>query len=331
MNAPIISVIVCTYNRAKLLDNCLASLCEQHLDSDLYEVIVVDNNSKDNTFDVVATYMEENRKIRYVTEENQGLSYARNRGCGEARGEYLVYIDDDVIAPPEYLSNVLEVIKNHEPDILGGPACPYYTEEKPRWFRDSYEIRKSAQESGFSKTCRVTGGNFIIKKNILIEIGMFDVELGMKGNQLALGEEAKVLDTYRIRTPEADQIVYYALECYVRHHIPQYKMKIGYMMRRSYLSGRLDIKLRAMRERITVGKVMGLTIRGLYGVMRSLAHEMVVHGPRRGHYVGVCIAFSTTMGQIIEGLNQALKGKADASLITPLGFILVSCLAVWFR
>jgi glycosyltransferase involved in cell wall biosynthesis len=309
---PFLSVIVCTYNRAELLEKCLASLCAQEPASNLYEVIVVDNNSKDDTFSIVSRYTEEYENVRYVTENNQGLSYARNKGCDKARGRYLAYIDDDAVVPPQYLSNVLVVINQYEPDIMGGPVYPYYTEEKPCWFRDSYEIRKYEEKSGFSRTCRVSGGNLIIKRDILRQMGMFDVELGMKGNRMAFGEEAKVLDTYRIRTPKADQKVYYALECYVRHCISRDKMRIGYVLRRRYLTGRMKVQLRVMSgERITMREaVMGLTIRrGLYSLMRLLAYEMVKYGPGRVDYVYICRESFLLMGQIIEGLNQMLKAS----------------------
>jgi glycosyltransferase involved in cell wall biosynthesis len=234
----LLSIIICTYNRAERLVDCLDSIVKQQAFPDSFEVIIVDNNSMDKTKELVSQYNNKVPNLRYVFEGNQGLSYARNRGCGEAKAPCLVYLDDDAMAPPEYLVNIARVIKEHAPDILGGPVYPYYTTPKPRWFKDEYEIRKYAAKSGFSAAAAVSGGNFIIRKKLLEKIGGFDVNLGMIGNKLGLGEERKVLEQYRASTPPAGQRVYYALECYVTHHVPPEKMRLTYIMKRAYIAGK---------------------------------------------------------------------------------------------
>jgi glycosyltransferase involved in cell wall biosynthesis len=202
------------------------------------EVIVVDNNSRDHTASVAARYAERYSNLRYVHERQQGLSHARNRGCDEACGEYVGYLDDDARLPRGYLACVLAALDEHVPDIMGGPVYPYYDTRKPRWFRDEYEIRKFAEASGFSRTCRVSGGNFIIRRDVLLRFGQFDVNLGMKGDQIGLGEERALLELYRSRTPEAAQKVYYCLNAHIEHYVPAYKMHRAYLIKRSFQSGR---------------------------------------------------------------------------------------------
>lgn len=203
---PQLCVIVCTYDRDILLDRCLASLCSQSLARDLFEVVVVDNWPSDGTLNTVARRQSSTTAtIRYIPENRRGLSFARNRGHEAASAEYLVYVDDDDILPRTYLSNVLNVLRKHRPDILGGPMYPYYDRRKPRWFREGYETRKYEEVSRFSQRCRITGANFIIRRDLLKGLGMFDTNLGMKGNQIGVGEEAKVLDTYRKQTPPSQQ------------------------------------------------------------------------------------------------------------------------------
>jgi glucosyl-dolichyl phosphate glucuronosyltransferase len=233
----LLTVIICTYNRAKRLADCLESIVKQQATSVTFEVIVVDNNSKDSTKELVAQFNNKIPDLMYVFEGNQGLSYARNRGSGEAKAAYLVYLDDDAIAPPDYLANIARVIKEYSPDILGGPVYPYYNTPKPRWFKDEYEIRKYVEKSGFSSTASVSGGNFTIKKALLEKLGGFDVTLGMIGGKLGLGEERKVLEQYRASTPLLEQKVYYALECNITHHVPPEKMTLRYIVKRSYLAG----------------------------------------------------------------------------------------------
>tara|TARA_B100000959_G_C14967797_1_gene618494 strand:- start:267 stop:1202 length:936 start_codon:yes stop_codon:yes gene_type:complete len=307
MEILLLSVIVCTYNRVNLLGNCLASLCEQDLNCELFEIIVVDNNSGDNTYNVVSGYMKKKRNIRYVTEKKQGLSYARNRGCDEARSQYLLYIDDDALAPPGYLSNILDIIKKYEPDLLGGPVYPYYTEEKPRWFKDEYEIRKSEEKSGFSHSCRVSGSNYTIKESILKQVGMFDVSLGMKGDKIGIGEERKVLETYREKTPRDKQKVYYALGCYIKHHVPQYKMKIRYLMERHYVSGKIMSRMENKKHK-AVNIILLVIKLPLILVWRTF-RELMKHGPIKADYIDVWRSIFFNIGWIVEALNQGRRKK----------------------
>ncbi|MEW6572038.1 MAG: glycosyltransferase family 2 protein [Bacillota bacterium] len=284
MSQLLLSVIICTYNRGKdILSRCLDSLTMQQLPESYFEVIVVDNNSTDATKEIVSAYLNKFGNWRYVFEGSQGLSYARNRGCKEARGSYLVYIDDDTIVPPEYLTKVRDVIVTYEPDIFGGPIYPYYVTRKPKWFKDSYQIRKYEEYSCFSKTCRVTGCNFIIRKELLENLGMFDVDLGMKGDRIGLGEEAKVLDDYRRKTPPSEQRVYYSLECKVLHLVPDYKMKLSYVLLRQYHVGKMSMKLsprNVLREvielplRIVLYTIKGVRSKDYVETLRNISFQL---------------------------------------------------------
>ncbi|MDP3879960.1 MAG: glycosyltransferase family 2 protein [Dehalococcoidales bacterium] len=309
----LLSVIICTYNRAALLAKCLDSLIEQKLDSYSFEVVVVDNNSSDNTGELITRYKTMLPNIRYVFEGNQGLSYARNRGCAEAVAKYLVYLDDDAIAPPHYLMSVTRIIEDHSPDIMGGPVYPYYTSKKPRWFKDEYEIREYETQSGFSRTCSISGGNYIIKKRILESLGLFDVNLGMRGNSIGIGEERKVLETYRATTPEDAQKVYYALECYVKHHVPAYKMKISYIMKRCYASGRSSQKISAVyavkSDSAGETKVLLFFINLCgKGISRIFTH-LKRHGLRGVDYIQVSRKCFVYLGTITGMLDNTMRRK----------------------
>ena len=265
-----ISVIICTYNRAELLKDCLDSLGQQKLSADQFEVLVVDNHSTDDTRTLVEGYLSTLSHFRYIFEEKQGLSFARNRGYSEARGEYLVYLDDDVIIKNDYLSNVSRVIKDHRPDIMGGPVYPYYRSPRPGWFRDEYETRKYEAVSGFSTSCSITGCNYIIRRDVLEAQGLFNPDLGMVGKKVRLGEEKVILVHYRQGTPSEKQRVYYSLECPVQHYVPAKKMTLLYRLERSFTNGRLVIQvsvtyksvMRIIKLMLEPGWVVILFIRG---------------------------------------------------------------------
>ncbi len=232
------SIVICTYNRAPLLKKCLQSLMQQSFQGPEIEVIVVDNNSTDNTAEVVREYINTFPfRLRYEREDKQGLSYTRNRGYEVADGTYLVYLDDDALAPEHYLSEILRVIEKHQPDILGGPLYPYYTSSKPAWFQDNFEIRKWAENSGFSTKCNVTGANFTIRREVLKQLGLFDPGFQMVAGEIGLLDERKVLELYRARIPKQEQKVYYSLECFIHHHTAPSKMSLLYIVKRGAAAG----------------------------------------------------------------------------------------------
>jgi glycosyltransferase involved in cell wall biosynthesis len=246
----------------------------------------------------------------YVLENKQGLSNARNRGCTEAHGEYLLFLDDDSIAPIDYLSRVVRILLLHTPDIMGGPIYPYYTENKPFWFYDELEIRKSEAQSGFSTNCNISGGNFLIRKTLLVDLGMFDVGYGMIGDKIGLMEERIVLNKYRKLVPENNQKVYYSLECSIMHHVPMLKMRIGYLLKRQFVGGHENIRMEqgGVEDPLRGVKIV---VRGITNISISPVVDILAHGFRRKELIL----------QFIDGLRSISWG---------MGFILyqMECLLV---
>src|SRR5579863_10079992 len=102
-----ISVILCTYNRCDDLTQALAGLAASRMPQSVdWEVLVVDNNSKDRTRSVVEEFSSVYPRFRYLFEGQQGLSNARNAGIAAARGRVLAFTDDDVIIDPGWLLNL---------------------------------------------------------------------------------------------------------------------------------------------------------------------------------------------------------------------------------
>ena len=234
---PRISVVVCTYNRADLLAGVLQTLCEQTIDGSEYEIIVVDNNSSDDTRFVVEEFCRRYRNIRYCFEPNQGLSHARNRGWREAHGEYVAYIDDDCKAPEEWLMVAREVIDQVSPGVFGGPYYPFYAIPKARWFKDSYGSHEEGNEARVLGQNRyLSGGNIFFRRTLLESLGGFDPRFGMSGQKIAHGEETALQRL--VRTVMPDQPIYYDPRLYVYHLVPARKMSIGYIVRRCFASGR---------------------------------------------------------------------------------------------
>lgn len=128
-----LSVIIPTRNRAKLLYNTLLSIVDQTLDQDVFEVIVCDNNSIDETEEITRQFEKKIKNLRYIKTINPGLHVGRNKGYLEAQGEIMVFADDDIEALPEWLFTINEVFRDKEIVLVGGKNLPKWEVSPPDW------------------------------------------------------------------------------------------------------------------------------------------------------------------------------------------------------
>jgi glucosyl-dolichyl phosphate glucuronosyltransferase len=134
-----VSVIIPTYNRAGTLAAAIESIRRQVCDGVDYELLVVDNNSDDDTRDVVQSFVERGENVRYLFEKEQGVSHARNTGIDNAGADILAFMDDDVIAPPNWISKIKQYFEQY-PDILfvGGKVVPRWNTSPPAWLTSQH-------------------------------------------------------------------------------------------------------------------------------------------------------------------------------------------------
>jgi glycosyltransferase involved in cell wall biosynthesis len=259
-----LSVVVCTYNRVQLLTDALDSICNQTLDKSHYEIIVVDNNSADGTRELVGEFCRRFSHVRYCFESQQGLSYARNRGWREAKGDYVAYTDDDCKLPEQWLEVAKEIIEQVSPDVFGGPYYAFHTTPKPRWFKDSYgshELDKKArtlQEDEY-----LDGANIFLRRSLLESLGGFDTSLGMSGTSVGYGEETALLQL--LRTMEPAQLVYFDPRLYVYHLVAPQKMSMYWIIRQRFAAGRYSFRTFQGGNPLSLGRLQLIA-----GVVRAL-------------------------------------------------------------
>jgi len=259
---PLISVVVCTYNRVNLLAEAIHALCHQTLDKSEYEVIVVDNNSADGTRELVGEFCRRFSHVRYCFEPQQGLSYARNRGWREARGEYVAYLDDDARAGENWLKTALALFENTKPAplCLGGPILPFYTTAKPTWFKG--EMRTWGDSPRYLRPGEsFSGSNMIWRKEIVETLGGFDVRSGVRGDYLSIGEETVLFE--RIWHSFEQPHFYYSPELAVQHWVPPAKMTVSYQLKRAFAAGQSWNRLHGprilwRRMRFLIGGVLDI-------------------------------------------------------------------------
>lgn len=131
---PDVSVVISTYNRCELLPRALESLAGQEAPGLRFEVIVVDNNSTDRTPEVIEAFAARHPFVRHVFEGRQGLSHGWNAGVAHSRGPIIAFTDDDLVMPPDWLTNIKRAFDEHpEVSFIGSRVLPVWEAEAPAW------------------------------------------------------------------------------------------------------------------------------------------------------------------------------------------------------
>jgi glycosyltransferase involved in cell wall biosynthesis len=239
---PLISVIICTHNRAEYLEHSVASVLEQSSDAE-FELIVVDNCSTDATATVVQRFAGSAR-LQHAREPILGLSRARNTGRRLARGRYIVYLDDDAIAMPGWVRAIPQAFAvASSVAIVGGRVEPIWEAPRPEWLSD--DLAMGLAVVNWSDEPRLlhdinrewlVGANIAFDAKVLDELGGFDEALGRSGPRLLSGEET-ILQHRAIERGYA--CVYYP-EMHARHVISASRMNKGWFRRRYFWQGVSD-------------------------------------------------------------------------------------------
>lgn len=232
----ILSIVICSYNRASYISGALDSLYHQSAGLDNFEAIIVDNNSTDNTAEVFKQWRSShaNGSFTYLTETKQGASFARNTGAKGAKGQWLCFMDDDAIANSNYVENIIKHIKTKPEAIgFGGRIIPKYIPSEPEWM--SYYVSSLVGNFDYAPTaCAFENGkyplesNMIVKKDIYDSIGGFNTQLPGVVGTLRIGGEGKEL-FYKLLA--LGHTIYYDPAICVHHVVEVKKLTPEYMYR----------------------------------------------------------------------------------------------------
>jgi len=234
MHRPRVTVAVCTWNRCGLLRATLEQMTHLRQPPGGWELVVVDNNSTDQTAAVITSF-ESRLPIRDVLEVQPGLSHARNRAVREAAGEYLVFTDDDVLVDPEWLVAYDAAFRAYpEAAQFGGPIEPWFEGTPPDWLTrvfDQVSPAYAAIDHGptpvpLDDAHLVFGANIAARMSVLTRYN-FDPKLGRTGTNMLSGEETTVFAAMR-RDGFAG---WWVPAARVRHFIPRERQNLKYLRR----------------------------------------------------------------------------------------------------
>ncbi|MEG2771887.1 MAG: glycosyltransferase [Alistipes sp.] len=231
-----LSLIIATYNRAVPLLTALQSVVEQSAPPLTWECVVVNNNSQDDTVARFAAFAAQHPtcQLRLVTETNQGLSYARNRGITESVGAYIAIIDDDERINPEFIASYIAFFDAH-PAVAsaGGRIIPSYPGGCPDWM-SKYTEKPIANPIDWGTNVRdfpaghiPGGGNMALRRTVVEKHGAFNPLLGRVGTKLIGGEESDLFE----RLSKLGERCGYVPTAIMWHIIPPEKLTTDYFDR----------------------------------------------------------------------------------------------------
>jgi glycosyltransferase involved in cell wall biosynthesis len=246
-----VSFAICTFNRADFLPICIHSILSQIEEQFIFEILVIDNNSTDNTFNIVNSFITDSHIVRLVHEPKQGLSHARNRAYKEAKTDWIVYVDDDAKLKKGYCKKLLKLIKEYNFDCFGGLYTAWYLTEKPPWLSEKFGNKKPLRSDiGLidGSTEWLSGGNFAIKKTVLEAIGGFNPELGMTGNNIGYGEE----DYLQQQLFKEGYKIGFDPELVIEHAVLPHKLKLIWHLKSSFKQGVAREQIRNRKRNIII-------------------------------------------------------------------------------
>ncbi len=236
MAEPLLSVIVSTHERPHELAGCLEALAALE---DPVEVVVVDSASSVPCGNIAERFRERMPRLRYVYEDEPGLSRARNRGLREVTGELVAFVDDDAAVAPDWARRLAAAFDDPRVACAGGTCRPRFEAARPRWlserllqFAGVTRIGSAAREARSSAEYPF-GANICFRRAALEQVGGFSEELGRFGGSLLSGEESAVIDRLR----ECGWLVWLQPDAVVDHTVAAVRCSSAYYWRRLWWQG----------------------------------------------------------------------------------------------
>jgi glycosyltransferase involved in cell wall biosynthesis len=240
------TVAICTWNRAALLSRVLGRLARVRHPSGGWELLVVNNNSTDDTERVLETF-EGRLPLRRAFEPEQGLSHARNHAVKEARGDYVVWTDDDALVDEDWLAAYARAVERHtEAAVFGGPVRPRFEGTPPLWLSAAWqEIGPAfaARDLGAEpfelddKSELPYGANYAVRMREQ-RLFPYDPALGRRLEGGSVGEETAVIRAILAGGGTG----WWVPDASVEHWIPKERQTIKYLRGYYALQGKTFLK-----------------------------------------------------------------------------------------
>jgi glycosyltransferase involved in cell wall biosynthesis len=309
-SVPLISVVICTHNRANYLLKAIRSVLDQTYPKNQYEIIVVDNASTDSTADKVRPFSEAGY-LRYVHEPELGISFARNTGWRVAAGRYIAYLDDDAIAAPGWLSAIEKAFQlTPNAGAVGGRVDPIWEAKRPEWLEDdlvmSLGVIDWADKPKIIPDLRMewlVTANMAVPAAVLAEIGGFETRLGRVGKTQVRGEDT----FFQKQVIRRGYPCYYYPDMVVGHHVPASRLNKPWFRKRYYTQGIADALTQLVEEEPSGARRVSMALSMIFDLILSPGNilNIVLPAMNPGRFTKKCLAL-ITLGHI-TGLLTARR------------------------
>ena len=237
----LVSIIVCSYNPNRYSDlvDALNSLLDQRYD-DIEIIVVVDGS--DELYDKVLNYINHlDVDIKAIlNEKNLGLSESRNRGIEIAKGDVIVFFDDDAVADKNWIRELVRMYEKYDAIAAGGKLIPLWVGRKMEFLPEEYYWLIGATHKGFpeeiAEVRNTFGSNISFRTYVLKSLGGFESELGLTASKKGAfqGEETELCIRMKQRFGKG---VMYNPNAIVQHKIVGERVKVRFLLNRAFWQG----------------------------------------------------------------------------------------------
>jgi len=262
-----ISVLLGTYNRAGSLRLTLETFLKLMFQDLTWELLVIDNNSSDTTRQVVENFAALAAfPVRYIFEKRQGRSAALNAGIAEAKGEIIVFTDDDVLLHPAWLSNLKRTFEQFNCAAVAGRVVPVWSHPKPDWLEMDGQFAVVHFELGdeFKEIRKPPlGANSAFRKDVFQKYGVFRLDLGVSGGHTITCDDTE----FGERLIRGGEKIVYCPTAIIYHPVDPKRTTKGYFLSWYYYNG------------VSLTRMAGVPKEGIlwFGAPRWLYREMLTN------------------------------------------------------
>ena len=274
-----VTVAIPTYNRADFLRQTLAGLVAQQFPRDHFEILVLDNNSTDHTRAVVAEFASAHPAPRYLLETHQGLDYARNRAIAEARGDIIVFGDDDILVQPHWLARMTAPLladSSQRIGAVGGEVIPIFPDGLPPWVAEWHAPLAFRPDLGpLEARHSPMGANLAFPRRIFAQLGLFHTALDRAAGNYFSGGDSEMIRRVRAAGLE----VWFAPGAAVQHQMPASRTTFRYASRHAFDSARSRVIDRAGQPGATgylAGRFIGNIFKALGFAVLALLNTLIL-------------------------------------------------------
>ena len=255
-----LTVLIATYNGMHTLPKQLDAFCQLRVPIGDWKLVIVDNGSTDSTRQIIHSFTDR-LPLTYMFEPSRGKNAALNTGLASAEGDLVVFTDDDTVPRPDWLLEMRRAVdSNPSFSVFGGTVIPHWEVPPEDWIATwvqlvpVFSITDPSWKEGPISSGYVFGNNMAIRAEVLKAGYRFNVEIGPRGRNYAMGSETELT----MRLAKAGFMAWHCKQVVVEHLIRKFQLSQAWILRRATRFGRGKYRLTIQYENVNRKKYLGV-------------------------------------------------------------------------